>query len=227
VNDIIHRLNIITVLSVFLIADAFSQTNTEAYSSFENRKKQGYYNITQFAMLMGNQLSSSQQQIVDGLLDDRTTFQISPSFTMVNGIMFNEHWGGGLGLGFEIFDRNLFPVFAELRCTLWDNDVSPFFVVKMGHAISGFKEQHHDMIYLSHQPFNINNAYFKKKGGFMFNPEMGVKIPLSRKSDMLVTVAYRFQKIQSIVYQDLGQKPKWNYKATMNRLSSGIAIMFR
>jgi hypothetical protein len=46
---------------------------------------------------------------------------------MINGSMSEEGWGAGIGVGFEIFDRNLFPVFADIRHILWDNKVSPFF----------------------------------------------------------------------------------------------------
>ena len=61
----------------------------------------------------------------------------------------------------------------------------------------------------------------------MFNPEMGVKIPLSYNADLLFTVAYRYQKTKSEVTQDFGHKPKWTHEASFNRMLFGAAIMFR
>ena len=67
---------------------------------------------------------------------------------------------------------------------------------------------------------------FRNHGDLMLQPEMGVKIPLSEKSDLL-TVAYRYQRIKTTVTPASGQRYIWEYKANMNRLSFGVAIMFR
>jgi hypothetical protein len=85
----------------------------------------------------------------------------------------------------------------------------------LGHAFSGFKKKYY------------NNAYYKKYGGLMLNPEIGVKTPLSENADLLFTVAYRYQKTRSTVSQNIGQNYKWEHKISMNRLSFGVAIMFR
>ena len=45
---------------------------------------------------------------------------------MTNGLMFNEHWAAGIGVGFEIFGRNLFPAYLDIRYTLWDNKINGF-----------------------------------------------------------------------------------------------------
>jgi len=198
-------------LTLFLILDVFSQSSVseEVNFRFKNRKNSGYYNITQFGLLMGNQPNPNPN-----FYDNNNEFQISPSVTMINGNMSEEGWGAGIGVGFEIFDRNLFPVFADIRHVLWDNKVSPFFAFKIGHAFSGYKKRD-------------NNTYYKKNGGFMLNPEMGVKTPLSENADLLFTVAYRYQKTKSTVSQNFGQNYTWEHKISMNRLSFGVAIMFR
>jgi hypothetical protein len=68
-----------------------------------------------------------------------------------------------------------------------------------------------------------------------------VKVPLSGNADLLFTVAYRYQKIKSVVRQPMvyydtmiydtyssnGQFNEWTHKENLNRLSFGIAIMFR
>jgi len=206
------------ILPAFLMPSVFSQSN------FENRKKEGYYNITQISLLMGNRKLSEPSNYY---YNTRNNMLVSPSVTMTNGYKFNEHWAAGIGVGFELFDHNHFPVFAEIRYVLWDNAVSPFFAIKMGHAIGNLNKKHYDELYLNYSPFNVNNACFRNYGGLMLHPEMGVKIPLSKNADWLFTVAYRYQKSKTTVSQDFGQRNEWEHKSDLNRLVFGAAIMFR
>ena len=178
----------------------------------------------QMSLLMGNRPLPVQNS---NYSDDRTESQVSPSITMTNGIICNEKVVLGIGVGFEMFDRNLFPVFLDIRRTLWDNKVSPFFSVKIGYAFSGFKKKHYDNLSLSHAPHYVSDVYYKKNGGFLLNPEIGVKLPFNENTDLLFTVGYRLQKVQSTVSQNFGSHQKWEYKANFNRLSFGVALMFR
>ena len=199
-------------LYFFLMPDAFSQKETA---------KKGYFNTTQISLLMGNrQIGDNYQSL------NYARSELFPSVTMTNGYMFNEYVAIGIGVGFEIFDRNLFPVFVDIRRTFWDKDISPFLAFKMGHSFSNFKKKHYDYLSLYHQPYNINNAYYKKDGGLMVHPEMGVKITLTENADLLFTVAYRYQKTKSTVSQDIGRR-EWNHEESMNRLSFGVAITFK
>ena len=210
------------ILSAFLMPIAFSQNvNEEINIRFKNRKQEGYFNTTQISMLMGNRPFNDRNS---GYYDART--ELFPSVTMTNGLIFNEYVAIGIGVGFEIFDRNLFPVFIDIRRTLWDNKISPFFAFKMGHAF-GTKKKHYDNLSLPHEPYYVNDAHYKKGGGLMLHPEMGVKIPISDNADLLFTVAYRYQKTKSTVSQNFGQRNKWEYMESLNRLSFGVAIMFR
>ena len=210
-------------LIVFLITDAFSQSNLneEVDSNFENRKQRGHYNITQIGMLMGNRRMSERSYN-----NPYGNLQIAPSVTMINGTMSDEGWGVGVGVGFEIFDHNLFPVFVDIRHIRRDNDVTPFFALKIGYSIGNIDSKHYDNLYLDYQPYYANNVYLRNHGGIMVHPEMGIKIPLNEKSDLMLTVAYRYQKIKTTVSQ-VGQNYEWEHKASMNRLSFGVAIMFK
>jgi len=207
---------IFIIISAFLLPEAFSQSNIR----FENRKNEGYYNITQVSLLMGRPPSNNEVNTLN--LND---FNFTPSITMINGIMFNERWAAGIGVGVEMFERNLFPFFLDVRHSLRDNDASPFFAIKIGYS-TGFKK-HYDHLTLTYVPLSINDAHFNQHG-FMFNPEMGVKIPLSENADLLFTVAYRHQQIKSVVTKQVNRmQQKDEFKANMNLLSFGVAIMFR
>jgi len=212
---------IFITLLAFLMLEASSQSNIR----FENRKTDGYFNLTQIGLMMGNQPINEN---TPNYFDDRSDFHISPSVTMVNGIMFNEErWSAGLGVGFEIFDRSLFPVFFDLRRTFWASDVSPYIALKTGYSISGFKKKPYENFMLNHDPYMVSDIYFKKHGGFMFNPEIGVKIVLSENADLLITAAYRHQRTKSKVTRENRNPREWEYKLNMNRLSFGVGIMFR
>ena len=187
----IYFINLLLLLTLSIFAQSGKEVNlngenNEVNSSFNNRKEKGFYNIMHFSLLLGT------SQFTDGPTYFRTA--VSPSFTITNGYIFNEHWAAGAGVGFEIFNYNLFPLFAEIRYTLWDHKISPFVVLKGGYSFANFKAKHYDELYLNWPPYNINDARFRNYGGFMFNPEVGVKVPLNENSDLLFTAAYRYSE---------------------------------
>ena len=221
-----HFINLLLLLSLNIFAQSSKEVNlsggdNKVNSSFYNRKEKGFYNIMHFSLLLGT------SQLIDGSTYFRTA--VSPSFTIANGYKFNEHWTAGAGVGFEIFNYNLFPLFAEIRYTLWDHKISPFVAIKAGYSFANFKAKHYDELHLNWPPYNINDVSLQNYGGFMFNPEVGVKVPLDENSDLLFTVAYRFQKTKSVSRKEYtnGQFDEWEHKEDINRLSVGIAIMFR
>jgi hypothetical protein len=243
---------VIIILSLFLSIGSIAQLNEkdninvdnyERYSRFDVRKKKGFYSIMQVSLLLGN--TQSTERIVNYNKDyyssssiyapdysypyTQTKLTLAPSVTISNGYMFNENWAIGAGVGFEIFDHNLFPFFAELRYTLWDSKISPFITMKSGYSFGNFKAKHYDELYIKWQPYNVSDASLRNYGGFMFHPELGVKVPLSENSDLLVTAAYRHQKTKSVVRKDYesNQFDEWEHKENLNRLSFGVAIMFR
>jgi hypothetical protein len=220
-------LSLLPTLSIFAQSEKevnLNVENSEIHSSFNNRKEKGFYNIMQVSLLFAS------SQLTDRTSSyTRNTLTVAPSFTLTNGYMFNEHWAAGTGVGFEIFDYNLFPLFAELRYTLWDNKISPFVAVKGGYSFGSFKAKHYDELYLNWSPYYIADTRLRHYGGLMVHPEIGVKVPLSENSDLLFTAAYRYQKTKSVARKeyDDGQFDEWEHNEDINRLSFGLAIMFR
>lgn len=223
-------------------ASASGEKN-EVSSRFTDRKEKGFYSIMQASFMLGAgqivsrpvyypvyQPFSSDYIAPAGYYPDvRPVLTVSPSFTLSGGYMFNEHWSAGAGAGFEISSYNLFPLFAEMRYTLWDQKISPFFVLKSGFSFAGFKARHYDELYLDWAPYYASDASLRHYGGFMFNPEAGVKVPLNENSDLLITAAYRFQKTKSVARKEYEQEQfdEWEHKEQSSRLSFGVAIMFR
>ena len=240
-------------LSLLLTVSIFAQSSTEVnlnvekkeiHTRFDNRNEKGFYSIMQVSLIMGNSqvtdrttyvtpnytlLNISFEPVYSYPYSTLTRLAVAPSFTFSNGYRFNEHWAAGAGVGFEVFDYNLFPLFAELRYTLWDNKISPFVVVKGGYSFSSSKATHYDNLYLNWSPYYVNNADLRQYGGLMFQPEIGVKVPLNENCDLLFTAAYRYQETKSVARTDYtaGQFDEWEHSEDLNRLSFGIAIMFR
>ena len=212
--------------------------------SIQYRKKKGYFNTTHIGMLMGNRTTISQMYyypyypssssyypmpILPTYYDTEIKLHVSPSITMTNGYMFNEHWAAGIGAGFEILNYNSFPLFADIRYILWDDKISPYFSFKTGYAFSLSGTKLYDGISISSYPYYINNADVKNHGGLMLHPEIGVKVPLSEKYDLLFTAAYRYQALKLDISKeyDSNSFDRWVYKEKLSKLSFGIAIMFR
>jgi len=247
VNDDLNRL--VRMLSDIL-ADTIPQEVAVVVSDIrvETKKKRGYFNSTQIGMLRGNTqiveltpfyipLPNYPFQVISERYETRSEMQISPSFTITNGYMFNEHLAAGVGIGFEIFERNFFPVFADFRYTLWDSKVSPFFAVKAGYSFGDFKKKHYERpLPLPYEPYYVYNADFRNYGGLMVHPEMGVKVSISNNADLLFSIAYRYQEIKTTITKRQNFGPhnvnnpyydEWDHKESLNRLYFGIAIMFK
>ncbi|HYQ58542.1 MAG TPA: hypothetical protein VEP89_14475 [Draconibacterium sp.] len=225
----------IIILSLFLSTSSFAQFNREDLTNkdeneiqnlSDKRKSKGYYSIMQISLLLGNNMSFQQSNYNPYT---RCNLDVAPSYTLTTGYIFNEHWIAGAGVGFEIFDHNLFPLFAELRYTLWDSKISPFVAMKSGYSFGNFKAKHYDRLYLNWSPYDIDDGSLRNYGGIMLHPEIGVKVPLNEYCDLLLSAAYRHQKTKSVakkVYES-NQFDEWEHKENLNRISFGVAIMFR
>lgn len=241
----IINLSLLLAVSVFAQSGTevnFNIKNNEIHSRFDNRKEKGFYNIMQVSFMFGNSQftdrsayyipynTSSSTFIANSYYyPTHTSLVVAPSFTITNGYKFNEHWAAGAGVGFEIFDYNLFPLFAELRYTVWDNKISPFVVLKGGYSFTSFNSKHYDDLYLNWSPYYLNNVELRHYGGLMFHPEIGVKVPLNENNDLMFSAAYCYQKTKSVARKDAdnGQFDEWDHNEDINRLSFGVAIMFR
>jgi len=249
--------NLFIFLFVLLIPEAYAQSigdmNGNSNSNgtqicFEKNKEKGYFNITQFSLLMGNQLvternfyyypypsslylsSSYIYPYPYNVYRTRNELQISPSVTMTNGYRFNDHWAAGIGVGFEIFNHYLFPVFADVRYFVRNDRISPFFALKTGYAFGSFKKKHYDYLSLDLHPYDVTNVDVNYCGGLMVHPEIGFKVILSHNADVLFSVAYRLQQTKTKIAQKYDYSPyynNWELKECLSRMSLGVAILFK
>lgn len=100
--------------------------------------------------------------------------QVSPSFQLVNGYSFNEHWDLGLGLGLESFwwDQYI-PVFVEGRYNLLNKPFTPFVNVMAGYEVP------------------VSNWNFNK-GGFTTGTRVGVTRYIGNRVALSTSLGYRY-----------------------------------
>jgi hypothetical protein len=242
------------VFSIFLFMLSFSgfpQSFNRGFSDAPNKvtglpgvnkMKKGYYSTIQVSLMMGDiQLTDrsvrymvSQEKYSSVIAPDfisnytRSKMIVLPSVSVTSGFKINKHWSAGAGVGFEIFDSFLFPLFGEFRYTLSKKRISPFATLKGGYAFGNFGIKHVDDLYLNWPPYYIQNAGTRHDGGVMLNPEMGIKLPMDENNDLLITAAFRYQEKKSVVRKDYenGQFEEWEHREYLNRLSIGVAILF-
>jgi hypothetical protein len=96
---------------------------------------------------------------------------------VVNGIQFNPYISLGVGIGLSgYYDRMLVPVFADFRCYLLNNKVTPYLSFDMGYS------------------FNADNSF--KGQGFLWSMLIGINLNLSRDFSIHLGAGYDSQKFE-------------------------------
>ena len=135
----------------------------------------GFYNVSQLSMSFGT--------------FEQTEFGTSGlHLHSINGYQFNSLILIGVGLGIDIYSPNFaklnfLPIYTDLRGFLFKKKVSPYYSIKTGYGFNLKKSE------------NGNKA----KGGLFFNPEIGVKFATKKLADFQLGIAYRFQKIDTLI----------------------------
>jgi len=173
------------------------------FSGLLAQQNVAYFNHTQVSFFIGEES------------EDKTQKATIPSFQTTNGIRVGENWAIGLGIGAEPFEYLVYPVFASCHYFFNNLKYNPFFNVKVGHAFSK-----------SHKKFNEYGYYgdFDHKGGFMFNPEVGVRFKMF-DIEMTLSGGYRFQRLKSEVTQQYSYY-NYNRQVEYNRISFALGIIF-
>ena len=178
------------ILTIFFVSGLTAQT------------KVSYFNHTQVGFFIGEESYDKNQKA------------IIPSFQTVNGILFNEGFGLGIGIGAEPFEYLVIPVVVS--GTVFMNKIKhrPFVTLKIGHA---FSDSDKKFDYYSY------GSDFKHKGGTMVNPELGVRFKMS-DFDMTLSAGYRFQRLKSDTSRSGNYD--YNHEVDYNRISFAIGMLF-
>ncbi|MDR3235495.1 MAG: hypothetical protein LBT48_02060 [Prevotellaceae bacterium] len=199
----------------------FKNKRTSNYS-FNNSQdvKRNYYNVTQLSFIIGetDEYAESGQHLV-------------PHISTINGIRFNKFFTAGIGVGASAYEYMVYPLFLDLRMnTMSLGTFSPIVVIKSGYSMAFSK----NALKSSIDDF-APGAEYKNKGGWMFSPELGIKTSVNEHLDLLFTVGYYFQMLESDIFgisiEDIGYNPYYepslhNRTTNANRVSFSIGFMF-
>jgi len=145
-------------------------------SKIENNTNiSGYFNLTDMGLLVGT-----------GNNDKSAPFSIN----MLNGYRYNQNLTIGLGTGIEFFSTPVIPIYFDTRYTFFNNEFSPFIYLKAGYSLQ----------------IGENSNYYHEntstKGGQIYGAGIGLKINLGKRSDLVVSMGYRHQKLNYSYYEE-------------------------
>lgn len=130
------------------------------------------------------------------------------------GYEWKYYFGAGMGLGIDNYgDFTVMPVFAEVRGSLMDAAVTPFYYIQAGYSAAWMNES------------NINNFNVEEDidARFMFNPGMGIRINM-RKTDLVVSVGYKRQNAEITRVFEWGERTV--EQRELNRITFGFGLIF-
>lgn len=165
-------------------------------------KKNGYYNQTTTALLLG---------------EGKDGFQPIPSLTMVNGWQFKRRIYAGLGLGYEHFDWGVLPLFAEVKYIFGYDNVAPFLSFRMGYSFPLEKE--YGVSYYGYQT--------KTCGGVLLNPEAGIRIHTGSGNFFIMGFGYNYQKLSYKETSGGNYIYDRRYITRFNRISVRLGFIFQ
>lgn len=94
-----------------------------------------------------------------------------PSFYTSHGYQFNPYIFAGIGAGFNYFVDSKavgVPIFADGRITFFNNNITPFFDVKVGYSVADVK-------------------------GFFLSPSLGYRFGFNNDTALLLSFGYEMQ----------------------------------
>jgi hypothetical protein len=130
----------------------------------------GYVNITDFGLLSATG-NNSQKAI----------FSVS-SF---NGYSFASRFIAGAGIGIELFETLMLPVYADTRLIIAKSRITPFASVKSGYSFA------------LEDPAGYWGESFDSYGGFLFGSGVGAFIWVNDRSSFEINLLYRLQAIKT------------------------------
>lgn len=159
----------------------------------------GYINITDFGVLAAT-----------GNNNQNAIFSVS-SF---NGYSFASRFIAGAGIGIELFETVMLPLYADTRVILAKSRVTPFALLKSGYTFA------------LEDPEGYWEESYNSHGGFMLGAGVGTFIWVSDRSSFEINFLYRFQSVRT------ERTYEWSGETSMlttryNRLELRFGLLFQ
>lgn len=157
--------------------------------TFERRKpvyefkEEGWFNTTSFAFSFGKREQEEVPFFNPGFEEYYVT-QSAVGFNIqhIVGYQFSRMLGAGLGVSFDAYDledsESVLSVFGHYRGYLSKSIVAPYLGLNAGYGFA-----------LTNKSQGVKTA----EGGWMFHPEVGLRLGATAKSNFTIALGYRFQ----------------------------------
>ncbi|MDR2650742.1 MAG: hypothetical protein LBC68_00275 [Prevotellaceae bacterium] len=192
----------ISLTLLLIVVSATAQNDKD-----EKQTSSGYYSLTQLSLIVGEARELSAAM-----------FNLQPSITTICGYRLNNYFGMGAGIGIASYEYMVFPVFADFRINIFNENFTPILAVKCGYSLAKSGKE----LFTN----NYYDASYENTGGLMFNPEIGFKTTINKHFDFLFTIGYYYQELESKITQNYMQNFVHNIKTNVNRVSFTIGFLF-
>ncbi len=159
----------------------------------------GYINITDFGVLAAT-----------GNNNQNAIFSVST----LNGYSFASRFIAGAGIGIELFESVMLPLYADTRVILAKSRITPFAILKSGYTFA------------LEDPESYWGESYNSYGGFMLGTGAGAFIWVSDRSSFEINLLYRFQSVRT------ERTYEWSGETSMlttryNRLELRFGLLFQ
>lgn len=159
----------------------------------------GYVNITDFGLL-----------IATGDNEQNAIFSVSS----MNGYSFSSRFITGAGIGIDLYETLIMPVYADTRVILMKSRLTPYAGLKAGYSFS-----------LEDQAANWGESY-DTRGGFTWGVGAGIFIWTSERSSFEINLSYRYQAIHTETSYEWSEQTSY-YTTQYNRLELRLGVLFQ
>lgn len=166
--------------------------------------KTGYFNLTELGFFKGNIANTNK----------------ALSLLNISQWKFKNGLAPGIGVGIEFSNETYLPVVADIRYYFRDRQPMPFFSFQTGYSIP-IRSSFSPSAYYGYWSSSVNYSATKAKGGFLFNPSVGIQIPANDNLALLFSAGYYWMK-----YNYEGDKD-YRLDIEVSRLSLKIGLLFK
>jgi hypothetical protein len=168
-----------------------------AFSREARVSTQGYFNRTDLGALIGSGN------------DNNAIFSIQ----MVNGYKFGKRYYPGVGIGLEIYEQAVVPIFADFTYLLGTRRVNPFLRGSIGYSIP------------LEDPEEQWGTLTDSKGGVAYAVGVGTSIRTGSSSALVFSLIYRFQSLKSVYTEDWTDEVL-HIEEQFNRIAFRVGFIF-
>lgn len=162
-------------------------------------ESRGYVNITDFGLLIGT---------------GNDTHNAIFSVSSVNGYTFSSRFITGVGIGLELYETLMMPLYADTRVILLKSRLTPYAGLKAGYSFS------------LQDPAPGWGETYDTQGGFTCGVGAGIFIWTNERSSFELNLSYRFQAIHTETTYEWSETTSY-YTTQYNRLELRLGFLFQ